>query len=132
VSDNENLVRSFLAGMGPTLDDFKATYRAMLTDDVEWESVGGKPHLGLEDCVHHLDELRQETGMERCEIEILNIASSGDVVLTERLDTMIRADGSPILTFRIMGTFVVRDGRIERYTDYYDSLGAARSLGRLG
>lgn len=71
--------------------------------------------------------------MEYCTIEILNIASAGDVVLTERIDRMHRADGSVVLdfAFRIMGTFELRDGLIARYTDYYDSLGFARVAGRI-
>lgn len=129
---NEAIVRTFLAGMGPTLEAFKKTYTEMMTDDVLWESVGGVPHHGRAASVAHLDELRAQTGMEYCTIEVLNIASAGDVVLTERIDHMHRADGAVIFDFRIMGTFVLRDGLIARYTDYYDSLGAARALGRLG
>ena len=129
--ENEAIVRAFFAGMGPSIEEFKKTYRDFLTDDVEWESVGGTPHIGIEDSVKHLDELFEQTGMAYCEIEVLNIASNGDVVMTERVDHMLRADGSTIFDFRIMGTFVLRDGRIARYTDYYDSLGAARALGRL-
>ncbi len=129
--ENETIVRAFLARMGPTLEAFKKTYRDTMTDDVHWESVGGTPHIGVEECVKHLDELPAETGMDCCEIEVLNIPSDGDVVLTERVDHMHRADGSVIFDLRIMGTFVLRDERIARYTDYYDSLGAARALGRI-
>jgi limonene-1,2-epoxide hydrolase len=49
------------------------------------------------------------------------IASAGDVVLTERVDTMYRADGTSIIAFRIMGAIELRDGLIVRYTDYLDS-----------
>lgn len=64
---------------------------------------------------------------------MLNIASNEDVVLTERIDRMQTADGSIAcgFEFRIMGTFVIRDRKIARYTDYYDSLGAARAMGRI-
>ena len=119
--------------MGPTLDGFKKTFAEMLTDDVVWESVGGEPHVGRDVCIAHLDELHSAIGMEYCTIDILNIASVGNVVLTERLDRMHTADGSIAcgFVFRIMGTFEVRDGKIARYTDYYDSLGAARAMGRI-
>jgi len=130
---NEAIVRSFFGGMGPTIEAFKKTYTEMFTDDVVWESVGGEPHVGRDACVAHLDELHRAVGMEHCTIEVLNIASNDDVVLTERIDRMHRADGSIAsgFVFRIMGTFVIRDGKIARYTDYYDSLGAARAMGRL-
>jgi len=52
--------------------------------------------------------------------EIVNLASEGFVVLTERLDYIQTPDGSkPAIP--VMGTFVVDDdGRITRWTDYFD------------
>ncbi|OBB69120.1 limonene-1,2-epoxide hydrolase family protein [Mycobacterium sp. 852014-50255_SCH5639931] len=52
--------------------------------------------------------------------EIVNLASEGSVVLTERLDYIQAPDGSkPAIP--VMGTFVVDDdGRITRWTDYFD------------
>ncbi|OBA60740.1 limonene-1,2-epoxide hydrolase [Mycobacterium sp. 1100029.7] len=52
--------------------------------------------------------------------EIVNLASEGSVVLTERLDYIQSPDGSkPAIP--VMGTFVVDDdGRITRWTDYFD------------
>jgi limonene-1,2-epoxide hydrolase len=128
---NEQLVSDFFEGMGPTLDAFRQTFREYMADDVVWESVGFDRHEGLEDCVAYLDTLNQLTGMEYCTIEVLHIASAGDVVLTERVDKMFRKDGSLILDFRIMGALEVRDGKIVRYTDYLDTMMTARTLERL-
>ncbi|ORB70848.1 limonene-1,2-epoxide hydrolase family protein [Mycobacterium scrofulaceum] len=52
--------------------------------------------------------------------EIVNLASDGSVVLTERLDYIQAPDGSkPAIP--VMGTFVVDDdGKITRWTDYFD------------
>lgn len=75
---NEEIVRAFLSGMGPTIEGFKKTYREMLADDVHWESVGGVPHIGRDVCVAHLDELHAAVDMEYCTIQILNIASNDD------------------------------------------------------
>ena len=52
--------------------------------------------------------------------EVVNIASDGPVVLTERLDYIQAPDGSkPAVP--VMGTFVVgEDGKITRWTDYFD------------
>lgn len=52
--------------------------------------------------------------------EIVNLASEGSVVLTERLDYIQAPDGSqPAIP--VMGTFVIDDeGRITRWTDYFD------------
>ncbi|MCV7258369.1 limonene-1,2-epoxide hydrolase family protein [Mycobacterium shimoidei] len=51
---------------------------------------------------------------------IVNLASDGSVVLTERLDYIQTPDGrKPAIP--VMSTFVVDgDGRITRWTDYFD------------
>lgn len=125
---NTQLAREFFAAMGPTLEDFKRNFRERMADDVVWESVGLPAHRGKDRCVAYLDDLHARTGMEYCTIDVLNIASVGDVVLSERVDTMHRADGAPIMTFRLMGALEVRGGLIVRYTDYLDT--AAIGTGR--
>lgn len=41
--------------------------------------------------------------------------------MTERLDMLKGGPGGAIHAVPVMGTFVVRDGKISRWTDYYDS-----------
>ena len=124
----EQLVRDFFAAMGPTLEDFKDNFRRRLDENVTWESVGLPAHRGRQACIDYLDTLNATTGMHYCTIKILHIASAGDVVLSERIDTMHDVDDVEIRAFRIMGAIEVRDGRIVRYTDYFDTA----SLGRTG
>ena len=53
--------------------------------------------------------------------EIVNLASEGSVVLTERLDYIQAPDGKSKPAIPVMGAFVVDgDGRITRWTDYFD------------
>ena len=127
----EHVVFDFLTHMGPTLDDCKRDYRDHLTDDVVWDNVGFPAIHGIDACIEHLDTLKQLTGMEYCTIEIYNLASTGNVVLTERLDTMYREDDSVIIDYRIMGALEIRDGKICRYTDYFDTIPTAQAFGHL-
>jgi limonene-1,2-epoxide hydrolase len=129
---NEQLVRDFFAAMGPTLDDFKRNYRERMAADVVWESVGLPAHHGKQACIDYLDRLNAVTGMEYCVIDVLHIACIGDVVLTERIDTMNRADGTEIMSFRLMGAIELHDGLIVRYTDYFDTAPIARGLPAVG
>ena len=69
--------------------------------------------------------------MEYCTIEIYNLSSAGNVVLTERLDTMYRDDDSVILPYRIMGALEVRDSKICRYTDYFDTVPTREAFPQL-
>jgi limonene-1,2-epoxide hydrolase len=65
-----------------------------------------------------LTKLHGTLEMEYCTAELHSLASRGDVVLTERTDRVHLADGSVAIEIPIMGTFVVRDGKIARYADY--------------
>lgn len=51
-------------------------------------------------------------------IETINIAVNDDVVLTERIDTL--AGPGFRVALPVMGTFVVRDGKIVAWRDYLD------------
>lgn len=128
---NEQFVLDFFARMGPDLEGFKQTYREFLADDVEWESVGFDHHPNLEDSLKYLDTLAEQTGMAYCDINVISIGSSADLVFTERVDTMRKSDGSTIMDFRVAGVLEVKDGKIHRYTDYLDSLGTATQLQSL-
>jgi limonene-1,2-epoxide hydrolase len=127
-SANEQLVRDFFAAMGPTLADFKHNYRVRMAEDVVWETVGLPAYRGRDACVAYLDDLHARTGMEYCAIKLRHIAGAGSVVLTERVDTMYRADGTKIMEFRLMGAIEIRDGLIARYTDYLDTASIAAGL----
>jgi limonene-1,2-epoxide hydrolase len=122
--ESEQLVRDFFEAMGPTLEDFKNNYLERMAEDVVWETVGFPAHRGRDACLAYLDDLHARTGMTYCTIEMLNLASVGDVVLTERVDAMYRADGTKIVEFRLMGAVELRDGLIVRYTDYLDTASA--------
>ena len=65
---------------------------------------------------------RDLSGMERAlnlfEVEMINIAVNGNVVLTERIDTL----GGRFfkVALPIMGVLVVEDGKITEWRDYFD------------
>jgi limonene-1,2-epoxide hydrolase len=56
--------------------------------------------------------------VERVEFRMLNIAGSGDTVLTERVDVFVLPNAT--IELPVMGTFEVRDGKIAAWRDYFD------------
>jgi limonene-1,2-epoxide hydrolase len=56
--------------------------------------------------------------VQSCEFEVVHLAVSGDVVLTERIDRVV-VDGQRIV-LPIMGVFEVVDGRVAAWRDYFD------------
>ncbi|OBA70347.1 limonene-1,2-epoxide hydrolase [Mycobacterium sp. 1554424.7] len=93
--------------------------RPLLSDHAVYQNVGMPAFSGVDAIV---ENMAAQFAMfpDAYAFEIVNIASDGAVVLTERLDYIQAPDGShPAIP--VMGTFVVgEDGRITRWTDYFD------------
>ncbi|WP_083865431.1 limonene-1,2-epoxide hydrolase family protein [Nocardia brevicatena] len=121
-NDKEQFVLDFFADMVPDPASFKRTYNRFPTEDAEGESVGFDHHPNLQDSLKYLDTPAEQTGMAYCDINVINIASAGDLVFTECVDTMRKADSTKIMDFHVAGVPEGRDGKIHRYTD---SLGTA-------
>lgn len=62
----------------------------------------------------------------RIDVEVLNIATNGDWVLTERLDVHVHGDHK--MPLPVMGACQVVDGKIVMWRDYYD-MKTVESLG---
>ena len=109
-------VRKFCALME---DRDAEALRPLIADNAVYQNVGMPASSGVDAIVENM-AAQFSMFPDAYAFEILNIASDGPVVLTERLDYIQAPDGSkPAVP--VMGTFVVdEDGRITRWTDYFD------------
>jgi limonene-1,2-epoxide hydrolase len=116
MSSPADVVRNFCALMEQR--DAEAL-RPFLADGAIYQNVGMPAFTGPDAIV---ENMAAQFAMfpDAYAFEIINLASEGSVVLTERLDYIQTPDGSkPAIP--VMGTFVVdADGRITRWTDYFD------------
>lgn len=118
-TDAEKAVVGFLDDWGPgAWPHMRDCYDRWMTDDVSWENTGSPPTKGKQAAMDFLTVLNGTLEMDYCTAELLNIASRGDIVLTERIDRVHSADGTALIAIPIMGSFTVRDGKIARYADY--------------
>lgn len=90
---------------------------SFLTPDAHYHNIPVDPVDGV-------DAIRAfvagfTAGVSTVEFEIRHIATEGDVVLTERLD-VFRFDDGRTIELPVMGTFVLRGGRIAAWRDYFD------------
>ena len=80
--------------------------RQYLTDDVVYHNIPMEPAVGIEATISAIEGF---FGMfESMEIETTHIASRGNVVLTERIDTFTL--GELVAPLPVMGTFELREG----------------------
>lgn len=115
-TDSERLVRDFLTSMGPTPADVRAAVDTYLTDDCVWANPGSPVCRGRAEILRLMP-----TDFARLEVTFRHMATSAGTVLVERLENMLRADGTPIArNLKVMGAFELRDGRINAWRDYFD------------
>lgn len=116
MSSPTDVVRHFCALMAQR--DAEAL-RPLLAEGAVYQNVGMPAFSGPDAIV---ENMAAQFAMfpDAYAFEIVNLASEGSVVLTERLDYIQTPDGrKPAIP--VMGTFVVDgDGRITRWTDYFD------------
>jgi limonene-1,2-epoxide hydrolase len=115
-TEHEQVVREFLTGMGPTPADIRAAVERFLTDDCVWENPGSPVCRGKRQILALMPP-----DFARLEVRFRHLATVGDTVLTERVENMLRADGTPIArNLKVMAAFDLRDGRIAAWRDYFD------------
>lgn len=114
MSDPADTVREFC---GLMIKRDAEALRPLLAADAVYQNVGTPAAIGAAAIV---ENLAGQFAMfpDSYEYRVLNLAADGDAVLTERLDLIRTPSG--IQGVPVMGTFVVRDGRIIRWTDYWD------------
>lgn len=123
-----------MTAAGDVVRDFCATVnkrdvellRPLLADDVTYHNMGMEASVGIEAT---LSNLQGQWAMfpEVYEWEVRHLAVDGDVVLTERVDSVgMNGVRAPV---PVSGTFEIVDGKIHRWRDYFDSALVARMLG---
>lgn len=89
---------------------------AYFTPDAVYHNIPIDPMVGV-DAIRSMMQMFT-TGVDRIEFEVLHIAATGNVVLTERIDRFVRPDKT--ISLPVMGTFEIVDGKIAAWRDYFD------------
>ena len=102
---------------------------ALMADDIVWQInvPSWRPRVGREAA---REELAKQNAMATGGLpgsEMLNIASNGGVVFTERMDVF--EIGETRITLRVNAVLEVVDSKIAAWREYYDSVDLARQLG---
>jgi limonene-1,2-epoxide hydrolase len=108
-----DIVRRFCAAWA---DGDLDALMAFVADDAVYHNIPIDPVTGKDAIRATLAGFTQ--GVDKIEFRVLNLASDGDVVLTERVD-VFHLPGTTI-QLPVMGTFEVRDGKITAWRDYFD------------
>ena len=90
---------------------------SFFTDDALYHNMPIDPVQGTDGIRNMLNTF--VPGAEKILFEIVHIASSGNVVHTERVDTFEMGEGKRMV-LPVAGVFEMRDGKIAAWRDYFD------------
>ncbi len=117
---NEEVLRSVLLAWVEGIGASQAAIRAHFTDDCLWEQAGLPTTTGPEEAAQMMATMA-EMGFSSLDVEFRNVAVAGDVVFTERVDWLVRSDGSRVGPWPVVGVTEFRDGKISAWREYFDS-----------
>jgi limonene-1,2-epoxide hydrolase len=100
---------------------------ALVSDDVAYENVGMSTTTGPDAMRDFLGPFF--AGVDEVEWVVHRQVSTADVVMNERTDRF--RVGDTWAEIRLMGVFVVRDGLISEWRDYFDVSTAGSELAKL-
>lgn len=90
------------------------TVASLLTEDVAYQNIPWEPVNGRDAVMANLATFN----VEESDWIVHNMIADGDIVMNERTDR-VRMNGV-WKTLRAMGVFVLRDGKIAEWRDYFD------------
>jgi limonene-1,2-epoxide hydrolase len=111
-ADNERIVTDFCNAWSRLDADELADY---FTPDGIWHNMPLEPIQGREVLRERLKITRQR--IKQIRIEILHQVSSGNVVMNERIDYIVRESGE--VAVPVMGIFEMENGKIKAWREYF-------------
>jgi limonene-1,2-epoxide hydrolase len=119
-TDHEQQVLDFFEAFGAGGDSMHAAFRQHFSEDCEWSNPGAPTTRGPEEAIELMRGYEAALGWAGARIDTHHIVSRGDVVMAERLDTALAADGSEIVAVMITGVFEFEGDRIAKWREYFD------------
>jgi limonene-1,2-epoxide hydrolase len=120
----EEVVREFCAAVSKRDRD---VLRPLLDEDAIYQNVGMEASRGIEAVI---ENVAGQWAMfpDAYEFDMVNLAVSGSVVLTERTDRVGVGSGVPVAPVPVMGRFEIQNEKITAWYDYFDTALVAKML----
>lgn len=115
----EAVVRGFFAEMSRK-GSLVAAVQNWCAEECRWENTGLPTAENRAAMVAMMQGFIDGYQIDHIVIDLPSFAVSGDTVVTERVDHLTRADGSTVLSLALAGVLVVKNGKIVRWSDYFD------------
>ena len=117
---NEDVLREVLRAWSEGIVAAQQAMRLHLTSDCRWEQAGLPTTTGADEAAQLFGGM-ESMGFSSMAVEFRNVAVADDVIFSERVDWMVRPDGSRLGPFPVVGVMEFRDGKISAWREYFDS-----------
>ena len=124
----ESVFRQVLDANTVSVAAAQAAIRKHFTEDCVWQQSGFPTTTGPEEAAALLENLVESLGLASIDVKYLHVASSEDVVFTERLDWLVQRDGTRMGPAVVVGVTEFRDGKICVWREYFDTSGFVHML----
>jgi len=124
------IVEGFFGVAVATPEGFWRCLYTYFDDTTVWENVGVSTTVGREEAIKFAQAF--PVNFHQMRVDDLVLSGAGNHVFAERLDHFCKRDGTIILTVRALGVFEVKDGKIARYRDYFDTAGFIAAAQKFG
>jgi limonene-1,2-epoxide hydrolase len=104
-----------------SFDAMTASFEGAFAPDCVWVQKPLAVTTGPDEAIAFLRRAQRTMGLETIRVETLHLASVGNVVHTERVDHLKRADGGLIVSAPVAGVLEWENGRIVSWREYFDS-----------
>lgn len=115
------LTVEFFARWGESFEECCAAFETLLADGCVWDQRPIPRLRGPRAAVRFLKFTSVVLGMETIDVEIVRVASTGNVVHVERIDRLRRADGSLIASAPVVGVLTFSGDQVVHWREYFDS-----------
>jgi len=120
-SGHERQVLDFFTRWSESHEAFCHSFHELLAEDCVWDQRPIPRLTGPRGAVRFLEVARRALGVETVDVEILRVASDGNVVHVERVDRLRRRDGSLIASAPVAGVLEFSGDRVVYWREYFDA-----------
>ena len=126
MADNEQRVRAFFERWGVSFEAFSSSFLEIMADDCLLVQPGIPDVVGPRETIALLQAGRDAHGIETIKVDVPRLVVSGDCIVSERVDHLVRGDGSVAASVPVLGIMDFRDGKISAWREYFDSTAVPR------
>jgi limonene-1,2-epoxide hydrolase len=117
---NEEVMRAVFEAWEDSIPAAQEAMRTYLTDDCVWDQPPVATTKGGAEAAELLAGM-SAMGFQSMAVDLRNVVAAGDLVFTERVDWMVKTDGSRLGPLPVVGVAEFRDGKISAWREYFDS-----------